>query len=97
MTGELDRVLPGATHDDVFLDLACGLRAVIARFDDLLARFAPPRDGAPARDPGDAGIVDLALGVIALRDRIVQTTAVPAGIAASTSSTVAPCDGSLLR
>jgi hypothetical protein len=55
-------------RDPALLELACGLRAMLDRFDDLLARHAPASPGETAAEPDE--LTTLVLGVIALRDRI---------------------------
>ncbi len=90
-------MLPGHAHDDVFLDLSCGLRAAIGRFDALLTRFAPPRDPQAPSESGAPETVELLLGMIAVRDGIAAVTAVPIPASSAGSQIAAFLDGSLLR
>ncbi|MEO8699591.1 MAG: hypothetical protein ABI867_06080 [Kofleriaceae bacterium] len=53
-------------RDEALLELALGLRSTIARFDDLLDRFAP----APGRQAKIDEVSLIVLGLIAVRDRL---------------------------
>lgn len=55
-------------RDPALLELACGLRSAIERFDRLLARHAPPKPTSGCAAPDDLTLV--MLGLIALRDRL---------------------------
>jgi hypothetical protein len=88
---ELDRL---ATNPGNWLDLLCGIRGYITRFDALLGQYAPP-GGAPA-DDAPSEVVELLLGMIAIRDRIVATTDEHAREAAAPAPAEPP-GGSLLR
>lgn len=74
---ELHRAVTRESHDGRWLDLLCGVRGVVGRFDELLARYVP---GAPSGEPGDASaeVILVLLGLIAVRDRIHGALALPA-------------------
>ena len=55
-------------RDPALLELACGLRSMIERFDRLLARHASVNASEEDVEPDEPTIV--VLGLIALRDRI---------------------------
>lgn len=73
MTTELHRVLPGFAHDDAFLDLVTGAHAAFARFDEVLAKYAPDNVKGDA-EPCDELVLPL-LGLIALRERVARALA----------------------
>jgi hypothetical protein len=64
------------TVDGSLLDIACGLEAVIRRFDALLDRYAAP--GGSASDHSDSPLTELVLGFIAVRGRIADALATSA-------------------
>jgi len=55
-------------RDPALLELACGLRSAIERFDRLLARHVSPVPTPGCAAPDDLPLV--VLGMIALRDRL---------------------------
>jgi hypothetical protein len=59
--------------DGSLLDLACGLEAVIRRFDGLLDRYAP--QGGSAANHTDLPITEFLLGLIAIRHRLADVLA----------------------
>lgn len=68
----IDRALERYARDEAFADLVAGLGSTAARFDRLLARFAPAResggDGEGVEAPED--LMALVLGMIAIRTRL---------------------------
>jgi hypothetical protein len=94
---EVERVVRGDSHDDAFLGLACGLRAAISRFDELLAQYAPPKDARAPDEERAPELVELLLGMIAIRERLASVTEVPVATLAAPAPASSPLDGSLLR
>jgi hypothetical protein len=78
-------------HDHKLLDLCSGLEVLLARFDAVLSSHAVG-DGPPIESP----LVDVVLGMIAIRNRLVATFAAAATEPARTRPT-AVVEGSLLR
>ena len=66
---ELHRVVRRYAHDTKLVELLGGLHAAISRLDAVLARYAPGEPDAAAT-AGSPEVVDLMLGVIAIRDRL---------------------------
>ena len=75
-------------RDPALLELACGLRSAIDRFDHLLARHAPPRLRPGYTDPDDLTLA--VLGLIALRERLDRQLTGAADRAPTTAAGPAP-------
>jgi hypothetical protein len=103
---EVARARSAEVHDAVFLELVCGARAVIARLDELLVRWAPAPGPGPvgARAPAPAGgrgegedddeVMHALLGLVAIRARIAAVT-LAAGPARGPRDAPGPCDRAL--
>lgn len=74
---ELHRMVSRETQDAKLLDLACGLRSLVERFDRLLATYVPGEPDEDALRDEDALVVAI-LGAIAIRNRLEAAFAGPA-------------------
>jgi hypothetical protein len=84
----IDRV---AIADGSLVDIACGIEALLRRFDALLERYGDSTDGESGED---SRTLDLVLGLVAIRERWSRELQVSATTNASARSRV---EGSWLR